>query len=205
MVKTVADLYQLPRETLVALERMGEKSVDNLLAAIEKSKSTTLPKFLFALGISQVGEVTAKQLAKHFGDLAPLMEADEESLQVIPDVGPIVAQSIAHFFQQPHNREVIDKLIELGLEWPKIEIKKGDLPFTGKTFVVTGTLASMGRNEAKEKIEALGGKASGSVSKKTDYVIVGENAGSKAEKAQALDLTMLDEQAFLALLDNPES
>ena len=205
LVKTVADLYQLPRETLIALERMGEKSADNLLTAIEKSKSTTLPKFLFALGISQVGEVTAKQLAKYFGDLQPLIEADEETLQVIPDVGPIVAQSIAHFFQQTHNREVIDKLVGLGLHWPKIEITQDDLPFAGKTFVITGTLANMGRNEAKAKIEALGGKASGSVSKKTDYVIVGENAGSKAEKAQALNLTMLDEQAFLALLDNPES
>ena len=200
LVETVADLYQLPRDALINLERMGEKSADNLLTAIEKSKSTTLPKFLFALGIGQVGEVTAKQLAKHFGDMQPLMDSSEEDLQAIPDVGPIVAQSISHFFQQQHNLEVISKLIEQRIHWPKIEQSSEPQSLQGQTFVLTGTLAEMTRGEAKARIEALGGKVSGSVSKKTHYVVVGEDPGSKATKAKDLGVTILDETELLTML-----
>ncbi len=199
-VKTVADLYHLTKEALVALERMGDKSADNLLAAIEKSKRTTLPRFLYALGISQVGEVTAKQLARYFGDIEQLINAPIDNLQAVPDVGPVVAASIHHFFAQPHNREVIDALREVGVDWPQEEISRAYTPLSGKTFVLTGTLDSMSRDEAKARIEALGGKVSGSVSRKTSYVVVGAEAGSKADKARELGVTMLAEQEFLALL-----
>ncbi|MEQ6342369.1 MAG: NAD-dependent DNA ligase LigA [Gammaproteobacteria bacterium] len=200
-VKTVADLYHLTKEALVALERMGDKSADNLLAAIEKSKRTTLPRFLYALGISQVGEVTAKQLARYFGGLEPLINASIDELQAVPDVGPVVAASIHHFFAQPHNREVIDALLYAGIHWPQEEISRAYTPLSGKTFVLTGTLDSMSRDESKVRIEALGGKVSGSVSRKTSYVVVGAEAGSKADKARELGVTMLAEQEFLALLE----
>ncbi len=200
LVKTVADLYELDRAALVKLERMGERSADNLLRAIERCKKTTLAKFLFALGIAQVGEVTAKQLALHFGDLPALMDADEEALTSVPDVGPIVARSISHFFRQSHNREVITRLIELGVTWPKTEPVAENLPYQGTTFVITGTLNSLTRSEAKVRIEALGGKVSNSVSKKTDYVVVGEDPGSKARQAADLGLTLLNEAQFLGML-----
>lgn len=200
LVKTVADLYVLTREQLVELERMGEKSADNLLRAIEKSKSTSLPRFLYALGIPQVGEATAKQLARHFNDLPPLLEASEDTLQRIQDVGPVVAQAIAHFFQQSHNREVIEALLKTGVHWPRMSPAAGTQPLAGKIFVLTGTLASMTREEASERIEALGGRVSGSVSRKTSYVVVGEDAGSKLAKAQSLGVTVLDEPSFLVLL-----
>lgn len=199
-VKTVADLYSLTRDHLIALERMGEKSADNLLRAIEKSKHTTLPRFLYALGIPQVGEATAKQLARHFNDLVPLMAASEEELQRIQDVGPVVAQAIAHFFQQSHNREVIEAMLAAGVRWPATSRSASAQPLAGKTFVLTGTLAAMTREEAGERIEALGGRVSGSVSRKTSYVVVGEDAGSKLSKAQSLGIALLDEPAFLALL-----
>lgn len=200
LVKTVRDLYRLDQKTLAGLDRMGEKSAENLVNAIQKSKNTTLPRFLYALGISQVGEVTAKQLARHFGDLEPIMEASEEELMQVQDVGPVVAKSIHHFFQQPHNREVIDGLIEAGIRWPKETAISAARPLAGKTFVLTGTLETMTREEAKARIEAAGGRVSGSVSSKTDYVVVGAEAGSKLAKAQALGITLLDEQAFLRLL-----
>lgn len=200
LVKTVRDLYRLDQKTLAGLDRMGGKSAENLVNAIQKSKNTTLPRFLYALGISQVGEVTAKQLARHFGDLGPIMEASEEELMKVQDVGPVVAKSIHHFFQQPHNREVIDGLIEAGVRWPKETAAPVASPLAGKTFVLTGTLETMTREEAKARIEAAGGKVSGSVSGKTDYVVVGAEAGSKLAKAQALGVTLLDEQAFLKLL-----
>lgn len=200
LVKTVADLYALTREQLVELERMGEKSADNLLGAIDKSKNTTLPRFLYALGIPQVGEATAKQLARHFNDLAPLLEANEDALQKIQDVGPVVAQAIAHFFQQTHNREVIEALLEAGVQWPNASPSGAAQPLAGKTFVLTGTLAGMTREEASERIEALGGRVSGSVSRKTSYLVAGEDAGSKLTKAQTLGIPILDEPAFLALL-----
>lgn len=202
LVKNVADLYRLERKELLTLERMGEKSTDKLLAAIERSKETTLPRLIYALGISQVGQVTAAQLARHFGDLAPLMEASEEELTAVPDVGPVVARAIAHFFGQPHNREVIEQLQAVGVRWPPVERPAVDnSAIAGKTFVLTGTLASMTRDEAGARIEALGGKVSSSVSKKTSYVVAGEAAGSKLERAQALGVTVLDEAAFLALLE----
>jgi DNA ligase (NAD+) len=204
LVKTVADLYRLEREQVVDLERMGPKSADNLLRAIEASKTTSFSRFLFALGISQVGEATAKALARHFGQLQPLMDADEEMLQQVQDVGPVVAQSIAHFFRQPHNREVIDQLLVAGVHWPRETPRASTSPLKGKTFVLTGTLANMTRDEAKERIEALGGKVSGSVSRKTHYVVFGEDAGSKLAKAKTLGITLLDETAFVALLGSAQ-
>ncbi len=201
LVKDPADLYQLTQEQLVALERMGPKSADNLLAQLEKSKATTLPRFLYALGIHDVGEVTAQTLAEHFGSLEALMAASEEDLMAVPDVGPAVAASIRQFFAQKHNREVIRRLREAGVHWPDITPKKPEeLPLAGKTFVLTGALASMTRDEAKESLRRLGAKVSGSVSRKTDYVVVGEDPGSKADKARELGVTMLDEEAFLTLL-----
>lgn len=201
LVKDPADLYQLTKEQLVALERMGPKSADNLLAQLEKSKATTLPRFLYALGIHDVGEVTAQTLAEHFGSLEALMAASEEDLMAVPDVGPAVAASIRQFFAQKHNREVIRRLREAGVHWPDITPRKPEeLPLAGKTFVLTGALASMTRDEAKESLRRLGAKVSGSVSRKTDYVVVGEDPGSKADKARELGVTMLDEEAFLQLL-----
>jgi len=204
MVRSVAGLYTLTRDQLLTLERMGEKSADNLLGAIERSKDTTLPRFLYGLGIPQVGQVTATQLARHFGDLEPLMNATEEELTAVQDVGPVVAHSIAHFFAQPHNREVVEQLLAAGVRWPPVERPQADSAFSGKTFVLTGTLQSMTRDEAKARIEALGGKASGSVSAKTDYLVAGESAGSKLTKAQSLGVRILDEAAFLALLAEQE-
>lgn len=201
LVHSVADLYRLDRKELLTLDRMGEKSADKLLAAIEHSKHTTLPRLIYALGISQVGQVTATQLARHFGDLEPLMQASEEELTAVPDVGPVVARSIAHFFAQAHNREVIEQLRAAGIEWPALERPPADSALAGKTFVLTGTLEALTREEASERIEALGGKVSSSVSKKTDYVVAGEKAGSKLDRAQVLGVTVLDEAAFLALLE----
>ncbi|MBI1423136.1 MAG: NAD-dependent DNA ligase LigA [Gammaproteobacteria bacterium] len=201
MIHDVADLYKLSVAELAEMERMGEKSAQNIVDALEKSKATTLPRFLFALGIRQVGETTARTLAQHFGNLDAIMHASEAGLEAVQDVGPVVAESIAHFFHEPHNRKVIQKLRHAGVHWPDIEVSPAqELPLAGKTFVITGTLESMSRDEAKEKLEQLGGKVSGSVSKKTDYVIVGESPGSKAAKAEALGVAMLDEQAFLKLL-----
>ena len=201
MIATVADLYSLTLEQLADLERMGEKSAQNLLNALMKSKKTTLARFLYALGIREVGEATAKQLAQHYGDLSILMSATEESLQTVSDVGPVVAKHIISFFAENHNREVIDKLLQAGVHWEKIEITSYDnMLFAGKTFVLTGTLQTMSREEAKEKLENLGAKVSGSVSSKTSYVIVGADAGSKLAKAQELGVAILTEDEFLQLL-----
>jgi DNA ligase (NAD+) len=201
LVTDVADLYRLDQTTLASLERMGEKSAQNIVDALEQSKSTTLPRFLFALGIKDVGEATAQALAKHFGDLDPIMDAGEEQLQEVPDIGPVVAQSIHAFFAQPHNRDVILKLRARGVHWARIEVKPREaLPFAGKTFVLTGTLSAMTREEAKEQLEARGAKVAGSVSKKTDYVVAGESAGSKLDKARELGVPVLDEEALQELL-----
>ena len=201
MVHDVADLFSLSVAQLAEMERMGEKSAQNIVDALEKSKTTTLPRFLFALGIRQVGETTARTLAQHFGTLDAIMGANQDELEAVKDVGPVVAESIAHFFHEPHNRKVIHKLQKAGLHWPDIKVKAAEkLPLAGKTFVITGTLTSMSRDEAKDKLVQLGAKVSGSVSKKTDYVIVGESPGSKATKAEELGVEMLDEQAFLKLL-----
>lgn len=202
MIRDPADLYSLNVAQLAAMERMGEKSAQNVVAALEQSKETTLPRFLFSLGIRQVGETTARTLASHFGTLDAIMQADEPALVAVPDVGPVVAESIAHFFHEPHNKQVIKKLRDMGVHWPDVDVVPQTLQtLAGKTFVVTGTLESMSREEAKEKLQHLGARVSGSVSKKTDYVVVGENPGSKASKAEELGVTMLDEQAFLRLLD----
>ena len=201
LVNDPADLYALTEAQLCGLERMGEKSAQNILAALDESKDTSLARFIYALGIHNVGETTAQTLAQHFGSLDALMAADEESLQAVPDIGPIVARSIVTFFAQPHNREVIEKLLAAGLHWPDVEVKSAhELPLKGKTFVLTGTLTSMTRNEAKAALQALGAKVSGSVSKKTDYVVVGENPGSKAAKAEQLGVEILTESMLARLL-----
>jgi DNA ligase (NAD+) len=202
IVRTPADLYKLGVAKLAALERMAEKSAANLVAAIEKSRNTTLARFIYALGIRNVGEVTAKDLARHFGSLDLLMDAGSEQLQEAPDVGPIVAESIATFFRERHNREVVEQLRAAGVTWkegpPAPKAAAG--PFAGKIVVLTGTLARMTRDEAKEKVEALGARVTGSVSKKTDFVVAGEDAGSKLDKAKELGVTVLHENEFLKLL-----
>jgi len=201
-VHSPADLYRLTLAQLANLERMAEKSATNLLQALEHSKHTTLARFLYGLGIRDVGEATAAALAAHFGELDPLLEASEEAIQEVPDVGPVVAAHVYHFFQQPQNRQVIDDLRKLGVEWPaqarRSATSEGAL--SGKIFVLTGTLSSMGRDEAKDRITALGGKVSGSVSKKTDYVVAGAEAGSKLQKAEELGVQVLDEAQLLQLL-----
>jgi DNA ligase (NAD+) len=200
VVKTPADIYRLGLLALANLERMAQKSAANVLAAIDKSRSTTLGRFIFALGIRNVGEATAKDLARFFGNLDALMEADEASLQQVPDVGPIVAASVAHFFAEAHNREVIEQLRAAGVHWSEGESSAVDMPLAGITFVLTGTLPEMSREEAKEQIEAKGGKVSGSVSKKTHYVVAGAEAGSKLDKARELGVTVIDEMQLRELL-----
>ena len=201
IVHTPADLYQLKLADLVMLERMGEKSAHNLLDAIEHSKATTLARFIYALGIRNVGEATAKALAKHYVTLDNFMRADSESLQSVLDIGPIVAQSIVAFLSESHNQEVIAQLRNAGVTWPEQEhATMQNLPLSGKTFVLTGTLASMGREEAKAKLEALGARVSSSLSQKTDYLVAGVEAGSKLAKARELNLPVLDEQQFLRML-----
>ena len=201
-VHTPADLYKLTVAGLADMERMGEKSAQNLVDALEKSKTTTLPRFLLALGIPEVGEATALTLAQHFGALEALMEADEEALQEAPDVGPVVAAEIAAFFRQKHNCSVIAALRKAGVHWPAMPKRTADAnqSLAGKVFVLTGTLAGMTRDEAKERIQSQGGKVSGSVSKKTDYVVVGSEAGSKLKEAERLGIALLDEAALLRLL-----
>ncbi|MHB1231959.1 MAG: NAD-dependent DNA ligase LigA [Burkholderiales bacterium] len=203
LVHTPADIYKLGMASLVNLERMAEKSASNILAAIERSKHTRLERFIYGLGIRNVGEATAKDLARYFGTLEALMGADEAQLTAVPDVGPIVAQSIVQFFAEPHNTEVVAQLRAAGVTWPEGEGRQATLQsaLSGKTFVLTGTLPHLSRDEAKAKIEALGGKVSGSVSKKTDYVVAGADAGSKLSRAQELGVALLDEEGLLKLLD----
>lgn len=201
LVHTLADIYTLDLPTLSNLDRMGEKSAQNILDALAHSKQTTLARFIYALGIRNVGEATAKDLAKHFGKLSALMNASTEDLLSVNDVGPVVAESIINFLGEQHNQEVISALLAAGITWPETDGKQvatGQL--AGKTFVLTGTLPNLSRDEAKEKIEAGGGKVSGSVSKKTDYVVAGADAGSKLDKAQELGVQILDEAALMALL-----
>ena len=203
LVKSPADLYKLTVEQFANLERLGEKSAKNLVGALEKSKKTTLARFLYALGIRDVGESTATALANHFGSIEALQDANEAAIQEVPDVGPVVAAHVHTFFQQPHNREVIQALRERGVHWPaqKPRAAPTEGPLTGKTFVLTGTLESMSRDDAGDRITALGGKVTGSVSKKTSYVVAGAEAGSKLTKAQELGVEILDEAAFLKLLE----
>jgi len=200
LVHDAGDLYRLSKEQLAALERMADKSAQNLLDAIEKSKKTTLPRFIASLGIRHVGEATAKQLAEHFGDFEHIRAASEEELQQVRDIGPEVARSIAHFFRQPQNRRVIDKLLKAGIHFPKVTARR-DGKFSGQIFVLTGTLASMTRPEAQKRIESLGGKVSSSVSKQTSYVVVGEEPGSKLDKARQLGVQVLEEEEFLRMIE----
>jgi DNA ligase (NAD+) len=180
---------------------MAEKSAQNLLEALQISKQTTLPRFLFGLGIRHVGEATAKALARHFGTLDAIMDAPLEALQSVNDVGPIVALSLRTFFDQPHNREVVEQLRACGVHWPEGEpAAAGPKPLAGMTLVLTGTLPTLGRDAAKDLIEAAGGKVAGSVSKKTHYVVAGAEAGSKLEKAQELGVPVLDEAGLMELL-----
>ncbi len=201
LVHSPADLYGLTLEQLAALERMGEKSAAKLLAAIDRSRSTTLARFLYALGIREVGEATAQSLASHFAALDALAVADEVRLQQVPDIGPVVAHYVAEFFADARNRAVIAALQAAGVHWPALQAVPADtLPLAGKTFVLTGTLASLDRNTAKDHLQALGAKVAGSVSAKTDAVIAGAEAGSKLAKAEALGVPVWDEQRLLALL-----
>lgn len=208
IVNTPADLYdesKLHLHKLANLERMGEKSALNLLEAIANSKNTTLARFVYALGIRNIGEATAKDLAQHFGSLDNLLAADAETLQRVRDVGPVVAQSIVSFLAEAHNREVIEQLRLRGVHWPEHQQRQmTELPFSGKTFVLTGTLG-MSRDNAREKLENLGAKVAGSVSKKTDYVVAGAEAGGKLDKARELNVAILDEQQFLQLLKGNET
>ncbi len=201
LISDVTGLYQLQFADITALPRMGDKSTENLLAAIEASKKTTLPRFLYALGIREVGEATARSLSLHYGELTPLLTANTEELQTIPDIGPIVAEHITGFFHQQHNVELINQLIANGVHWPKIKKRVAKAAsLAGKTFVITGTLQELTREEVKEQLQALGAKVSGSVSSKTSYVIVGDSPGGKYQKALDLGVTILDEAALKEIL-----
>mgnify|MGYP000094239598 FL=1 len=203
MIGTVADIFALATEQLASLERMGSKSAKNLIAAIDKSKQTTLSRFLFALGIREVGTATSQQLAMHYGDIAQIVAADAESLERVPDIGPIVASHIRTFFENQENLALIKSLQDGGVRWPKIVVDAGApaRPLLGKTYVLTGTLQQMPRDEAKRQLLALGAKVAGSVSKNTDCVVAGPGAGSKLVKAEALAIKVIDEWEFLSLLD----
>ena len=202
LIRTLPELYKLGIAKLSALERMADKSARNLIDGLAKSKHTTLGRFLFALGIRHVGETTAKDLAKHFGSLDRILDASEAQLLEVNDVGPVVAQSIHTFFAQAHNREVVEQLRACGITWDEHEgtADTAPKPLAGKTFVLTGTLPTLTRDDAKDMIEAAGGKVSGSVSKKTDYVVAGEEAGSKLDKARELGVAVIDEDALRGLL-----
>jgi DNA ligase (NAD+) len=202
LIRTLPDLYRLGFSALAALDRMADKSAQNIVDALEQSKATTLPRFLFGLGIRHVGEATAKELVRHFGDIDALMDATEEQLLEVNDVGPTVALSIRTFFDQPHNREAVQQLRVCGIHWPAIEAASdAPKPFAGLTFVITGTLPTLGRDAAKALIENAGGKVAGSVSKKTSFVLAGTEAGSKLEKAQELGVAVIDEAVLREMLD----
>lgn len=200
LVKTPADLYRLSLASLAGLERMAEKSAGNLLAAIANSRQTTLARFIHALGIRNVGETTARDLARHFGSLKALMQAEQALLEQVPDVGPVVAASIRRFFLEPHNVAVIDALLHAGVTPAETTGQAADLTLAGKTFVLTGALSTMSREQAKALIEARGGKVAGSVSKKTDYVVAGVEAGTKLDRARELGVNILDETQFREML-----
>lgn len=201
LVHSILDIYSLTEDQLAALDRMGKKSAANLVAAIARSRDTTLARLLYALGIRDVGEATALSLAIHFGDLKPLRAAPVERLQEVPDVGPVVARQITSFFTEPHNREVLNGLVKV-IRWPaQAPQSTGDAKLAGKRFVITGTLDAMSRDEAKRRLVALGAKVSGSVSRKTDYLVAGAKSGSKRGKAEKLRITILDEEEFLKLIN----
>ena len=201
LVATVADLYHLTLEPVANLERMGVKSAENLLNAIEKSKSTRLDKFIYGLGIREVGEATAKNLMEELVKLEKIQTADLETLQQVTDVGPVVASHLHKFFQQAHNLEIIQELLAAGIHWPAVKVQLAqEKPLAGKTYVLTGTLQELTRDQAKHYLQSLGAKVAGSVSKKTDYVVAGEGAGSKLTKAQELSIPILDEAQLLSLI-----
>ena len=204
LVDHVDDLYRLKADELLTLERMGPKSAENLLAALAASKTTTLPRFLFGLGIREVGEATARSLANYFGSLDKIMAADKMTLEKVPDIGPVVAEHIASFFAQAHNQQVLQALIMQGVTWPDIEYEPelAQLPLEGKTVVLTGTLAHLTRTDAKERLQALGAKVAGSVSTKTDLVVAGQDAGSKLIKARDLGVEVIGETELIQLLDD---
>lgn len=203
-LKSPADLFQLSKKELSELDRMGEKSADNLVRSIESSKSTSLSRFLYALGIREVGDATAAGLATHYGRLESIVAASEEELQGVPDVGPIVASRIRAFFQEKHNLEVVTRLQDSGVYWPESDpvVLSEDGPLAGKTFVITGTLVDMTRDQAKKFIQSAGGRVTGSISRKTDYLITGEKAGSKLTKARKLDVAIIDTDELLSLITN---
>ena len=202
VIKTLPDLYRLGFAALAALDRMADKSAQNIVDALEKSKQTTLPRFLYGLGIRHVGEATAKALARHFGSMDAIIAATEEQLLQVADVGPIVAQSLVTFFAQAHNREVVEQLRACGITWEEGEpAAQTPKPLAGKTFVITGTLPTLGRDEAKDLLEAAGAKVAGSVSKKTSYVLAGAEAGSKLDKARELGVPVIDESQMKEMLD----
>lgn len=201
LIEDAADQYSLTADQLAGLERMATKSAENVINALNKSKNTTFARFIYALGIRDVGEATANSLARHFGDLESLMKADEETLQDVQDIGPIVAHHIVFFFKQKHNKDVIRKLLKAGVTWPAVKTRVAkDSKVSGKTIVITGTLESMKRDELKAKLQELGAKVTGSVSKNTDYVVVGADPGSKYDKAQKLGIEILDEKAVLNII-----
>jgi DNA ligase (NAD+) len=201
IVHTPADLYGLSKEVVSGLERMGDKSAANLVAELARSRDATLERLIYALGVRNVGESTARDLARHFGDLEPLMRAAEDELLQVMDIGPVVARSIRQFFDEPHNRQVIEDLVKAGMRWPKVEPAPRPAGQV-KSFVLTGTLGGMTREEARAAIEARGHKVAGSVSKKTDFVVAGADAGSKLEKARALGVRILEEKEFIEMLHN---
>jgi DNA ligase (NAD+) len=202
IVHTPADLYKLGVAALAELERMAEKSAANVVAAIDKSRRTTLARFIFALGIRHVGETTARDLARHFGNLDALESADEAALLEVHDVGPVLAQSIRQFFAEPHNREVIAQLRATGVHWPEGAPQRAPAgKLAGRVFVITGTLPTLSRDQAKALIDAQGGKVAGSVSKKTHYVVAGADPGSKLDRAVELDVPVLDERRFKDLIE----
>jgi DNA ligase (NAD+) len=201
LVKTAADLYALTQERLAGLERMGDKSARNLQAAIEASKETTLARFIYSLGIREVGEATARQLAEYFGSLDPLYAATVEQLQEVEDVGPIVAGHLRRFFADPTKQEMINRFLAQGVYWPAPEVKAGDLPLSGQIWVVTGKLEEMSRDQAEASLRAFGAKVSSSVSGKTSCVVAGPGAGSKLKKAQSLNVAVIDELEFIARVE----
>ncbi|MBA6365794.1 NAD-dependent DNA ligase LigA, partial [Colwellia sp. BRX8-8] len=200
LIKTPADLFKLTELDVSTMARMGKKSADNLISGLVKARSTTLPKFIYALGIREVGETTATNLANYFLNFSAIKVANEETLQKVPDVGAVVAKNIIQFFQQDHNIEVVSELESI-MSWSDIEVKSAEQqPLKDKTFVLTGTLTQMGRNEAKAELQALGAKVSGSISVKTDFLVAGEKAGSKLTKAQDLGVDILTEDELVTLL-----
>jgi DNA ligase (NAD+) len=202
LVTTPADFFSLSLATLSDLDRMAKKSAQNILDALEKSKKTTLARFIYALGIRHVGESTAKSLARHFGSLDALLAADEDQIVSVNDIGPVVAQSILSFLSDPLNRQLIDLLRDSGIHWEEGGPEQTTDLLAGKTFVLTGTLPTLSRDEARTMIEAAGGKVAGSVSKKTSYVVAGEEAGSKLTRAEELGIAILDEEMFVKLVES---